>query len=33
MLDELYSKGLVELFVLDEMHCVKSWGDEFRPVY
>src|SRR6266478_291570 len=29
-----YSKRpFLRLFVLDELHCVMTWGDSFRPAY
>ena len=33
LLDSLYLRELLELFVLDEVHCVKNMGDDFRPAY
>ena len=29
----MYCEGKIDRFVLDEIHCVKSWGDTFRPSY
>lgn len=33
LIDEMYKKDKIARFVLDEVHCVKSWGDDFRVAY
>ena len=33
LLIELYEKGKLDRFVLDEVHCVKTWGESFRKDY
>jgi superfamily II DNA helicase RecQ len=33
MLESLHQRNLIELFVLDEVHCVKNMGEDFRPAY
>ena len=27
------SANTIDRFVLDEIHCVQAWGDNFRPAY
>ena len=29
----MYVEDKIDRFVLDEIHCVKSWGEDFRPAY
>ena len=29
----MYDEKKIDRFVLDEIHCVKLYGDDFRPAY
>jgi len=33
VLQKMYKKGLIDRFVVDEIHVVKKWGDSFRQSY